>query len=164
MSWQLRIPYRSRDEPLDARTIWQLPKLLDSDEDARVTRELLTLSCRAGAKTVGQVVDVVESLDAADRRLYIDACRKSAGLRTATEIDDRAALDLAQAAGRVRGNSLLQYCAHCDAVPLTETGTLREVKARRWHCAAHAHLAQPGDLEDRPAPWRYTGLRHDRRG
>ena len=60
MSWQLRIPYRDRDEALDAESIWRLPKLLDSDEDVRVTRELLALGCRAGAKTVGQVLDVVE--------------------------------------------------------------------------------------------------------
>ena len=105
MSWQLHIPYRSLDEPLDAGSIWALPKLLDSDEDALVTRELLALVCRAGAKTVGQVVDIVDSLDAADRRLFIDACRKSAGLRTATEIDARRAFELANRASQARGTS-----------------------------------------------------------
>ena len=156
MSWQLRIPYRDRDEPLDAGSIWALPKLLDSDEDARVTRELLALVCVSGARTVGQVIDVVDSLDADDRRLFIDACRKSAGLRTATEIDARRAYELANAANQARGNPMLPYCAHCNAVPLTETGSLAETRAVRWHCPAHEHLAEPGDLEDRPAPWRYT--------
>ena len=111
MNLALHIPYRDRDTPLDAESIWQLPKLLDG-EDALVTRELLAISYRAGARTVGQVIDIVECLDAADRRLYIDACRKRAGLKTATEIDDRAALELAQSAGRVRGAPLLQTCHH----------------------------------------------------
>jgi hypothetical protein len=158
MTWQVHIPFRSRDESLDARTIWELPKLLDSDEDARVTRELFAIVRVSGAKTVGQVVDLVESLDATDRRLYLDACRKSAGFRTATEIDNRAAYERANAAGRVRGNPLLQRCHHpdCDRVPLTSIGSLAETKARRWHWAEHAHLAEPGDLEDRPPPWRYS--------
>jgi hypothetical protein len=158
VSWQLRIPYHDRDEPLNARTIWELPKLLDSDEDARVTRELLAIVRVCGAKTVGQVVDLVESLDAADRRLYLDACRKSAGFRTATEIDGQAAYERANAAGRARGNPMLQRCHYpgCDAVPLTEIGSLAETKVRRWHCPEHVGFAGPTDMLDRPPPWRYT--------
>ena len=83
---------------------------------------------------------------------------ESAGLKTATEIDARRAYELANTANQARGNSLLQYCAHCNTVPLTATGSLAETKARRWHCPEHAHLAQPGDLEDRPAPWLYSAV------
>ena len=51
---------------------------------------------------------------------------------------------------------MLQYCAHCNAVPFTATGSLAETAARPWHYPEHEHLAEPGDLEDRPAPWRYS--------
>ena len=156
-TWQLHPPYPSRGEELNAETIWTLSRQLDG-EDALVTRELLALSYRVGARTLGTVLDIVESLDADDRRLYVDACRKSAGLKTATAIDDERALELAQSAGSIRGTPMLQTCHHpdCDVIPLTESGGWAEVRTRKWHCAAHAHLAQAADLLDMPPPWRLT--------
>jgi hypothetical protein len=36
-------------------------------------------------------------------------------------------------------------------VPLTATGAVAPSAAKRWHCAQHSHLAEPGDLEPRAA-------------
>lgn len=158
MTWKIRIPHRHRDEPLDAKSIWELPRALDDPDERAVAREYLVLIRTCGGQTVGRALDVLESCDAADRRLYLDGCRKLAGLPLTKGVDDRAAYELANAAGRARGNPFLQRChdPSCDQVPLTEAGSLREVKARRWFCPEHAHLAKPGDLEDRPPPWRYS--------
>jgi hypothetical protein len=158
VSWRLRIPHRDRHEALDAKSIWELPRALNDPDERAVAREYLVVIRTCGGRTVGQALDVIESCDTADRRLFLDGCRKLAGLPLTKEVDDKAAYERVNAAGRACGNPFLQRCHHpdCDRVPLTETGSLAETKVRRWHCAEHAHLAQPGDLEDRPPPWRYS--------
>ena len=42
------------------------------------------------------------------------------------EIDARRAYELANAANQARGNPMLPYCAHCNAVPLTERFARRD--------------------------------------
>jgi hypothetical protein len=101
MSWALRIPYRDPNEPLDARTIWELPNTLDDPEEKAVCREWLIGVRLAGGKTVGQARDLLETSDQADR-----SCprRLSQGRRT----QDR------QSAGR---RAALRGCEYGGADP-----------------------------------------------
>ena len=53
-------------------------------EDRDVAFDLLF---NAGVKTIGQLLDHVESLDAAGRKALLDRTRKSAGLPTTAELE-----------------------------------------------------------------------------
>ncbi len=52
----------------------------------------------------------------------------------------------------------LQRChaPDCDAVPTTSTGSWTLVNVTRWHCPAHVHLADPGDMDDLGSGVRYS--------
>jgi hypothetical protein len=91
VSWRLRIPHRDRHEALDAKSIWELPRALNDPDERAVAREYLVVIRTCGGRTVGQALDVIESCDTADRRLFLDGCRKLAGLPLTKEVDDKAA-------------------------------------------------------------------------
>jgi hypothetical protein len=85
--WQLKVPHRDLDEPLDAKSIWELPDALDDPEDRQVCRALLASCHRVGMKTVGHVIWGLEALTTGERRQLLDGLRKHAGFKPASQID-----------------------------------------------------------------------------
>jgi HNH endonuclease len=81
VSWQIRIPFRDRDEPLDADALTDLPAALEG-EDRDVTRELMVQARLEGARTVGDVLDRVEAVGPRGRRQLLDEARTALGLPT----------------------------------------------------------------------------------
>ncbi len=84
MSWELRVPFRSRDDRLDLGEVHDLVHEVISDpEEQRVTWELLfDLATTPGARTYGDVLDRLEQAGPAGRRQLLDKARGAVGLGT----------------------------------------------------------------------------------
>jgi hypothetical protein len=156
VTWELHVPHRSRCDSLVE--VGGFARQLEG-EDGPAARELaMHAATEFGMKTAGELLDYLESSSPAERRELLDRARTRAGLKDTKSVDEIRRAQAASDAARARGNPMLQTChaPGCDAVPLTAIGSWAETRARCWFCPTHAHLAQPGDLEDRPPPWRYT--------
>jgi hypothetical protein len=103
--WQLKVPHRDLDEPLDAKSIWELPDALDDPEDRKVCRELLASCHRVGMKTIGQVIWGLEGLSTLQRRQLLDRLRGSAGFKTASQIDHERHFELVNDAARRKAST-----------------------------------------------------------
>ncbi|MGH2966319.1 MAG: hypothetical protein ACRDMH_13215 [Solirubrobacterales bacterium] len=159
MAASIRIPWRSRDEPLDGQAIEQLPRALPAPDRA-VARELFIEARGAGCRTVGDALDLFNRATTAERRAYADGARGAVGAPTLADEDKR--LESARAsrfpspapAPPVRdaeGKAIQQCPAEgCENVSTTPQGALRPVPDRRWFCPSHKHLAAPGDDEPDP--------------
>ena len=102
----------------------------------------------SGFRSAGELLDHLDSLDPAERRKLLNKARVDVGLEDTDAVDARRRIETEIT--RVHLDPGLQVChaADCNAMPLTETGGWRSVRCRRWFCAAHEHLADPGDLDD----------------
>jgi hypothetical protein len=94
-TFEFKLAIRDPDEPVNYKAISELPAFLDDDTDQAVLRELLCIIQRAayalgGVATVGQVEELIASLDTDERKLWLDACRKSAGLEPAEDAHRKA--------------------------------------------------------------------------
>jgi hypothetical protein len=153
--WQLHVPHRSRSDHLGV-VVPALASELEG-EDRDVARWLaVNAFWDLKFQTAGELLDHLEAITPAERRELLDQARADAGLEPTADVDERRRAEAATVANRMRGNPSLQRCPHCDAYPLTEVGSLAETRVRRWHCPQHVHLAQPGDMDDRPSPWKVT--------
>jgi hypothetical protein len=149
----LNIPYRSRDDSL--ADVGAAAHVLPQDE-RRVVRELVADAVGTpGVSTAGDLLNWFEEATPEQRRATVDRARTAAGLETVTEVErQRKAQGAKHSVGQQRDSAGLafQSCAvdKCSATPINPTtGGPVAVAARRWHCAEHEHLAEPGDLE----PW-----------
>jgi hypothetical protein len=133
---KLRIPHGRLDQPLDARSIWQLPNTLDGEERL-IARQIFIECHRTGSRRVGDVIDLLELLHPVERKTLVGAIRRKLGLAPEPP-----------PARSGSGWSPWQLCPICGCQPLDEmTGSARPVSVRRWHCAAHAGQAAPEDME-----------------
>jgi hypothetical protein len=155
VTWTLHVPHRSRSDHLGV-VVPALASELEG-EDRDVARWLaVNAFWDDGFQKAGELLDNLEAITPAERRELLDQARADAGLEPTPDIDERRRAEAATVANRMRGNPALQRCPHCDAYPLTETGSLVETRVRRWHCPQHVHLAQPGEMDDRPSPSKVT--------
>ena len=99
MNWEIKIPYRSRAEPLAdvAHHCRHLPP-----EDAEVARRITLAAMCAGTKTAGEVLDNLGALDAAQRRTFIDIARTRAGFKSIGDVEAGERSEVASRSGRVR--------------------------------------------------------------
>ena len=106
-------------------------------------RELLAEAHRVEMRSVGEVLMGLEGVEPAMRRRLLNGLRKRLGFKTSGQ----KSLEEAQACAR-SGWSPWQLCPICGCQPVDEmTGAPQPVAVRRWHCAAHAGQAAPGDME-----------------
>ncbi|MGH2964306.1 MAG: hypothetical protein ACRDMH_02850 [Solirubrobacterales bacterium] len=168
MAPPIRIPWRSRDEPLDGQAIEELPRALP-DSERPVARQLLVEARGAGAETVGDALDLFGRATAAERRAYAEAARLATGAPTLDEearqrasiVASRFPMEAPAPPQRDAEGKAIQQChaEGCENVSTSREGALRPVADRRWFCPAHEHLAAPGD--DEPIP---EGIPIDRFG
>jgi hypothetical protein len=152
VTWALRIPYRHLDESL-IDTASRCREL--GQDDARVMRRIVISADTDGvAKSAGQLLDHLEALAPGERRALLDQARVAVGLPD-TETTARRPV---QGVRRVSVNEGLQasHADGCSAIPLTESRGWRPVNVRRWFCAGHEHLADPGDMDDLGSGIRYS--------
>lgn len=86
--FEFKLPIRDPAELVNHKAISELPAFLEDETDGDVLRELLCIIQRAaypGAATIGQLGEILDSLDTDERRLWLNACRKSAGLEFVEE-------------------------------------------------------------------------------
>jgi hypothetical protein len=152
VTWTIRIPGRPSD-PLNEKTIFDLPRALDDPEDREIARELFFHCYTSGVKTVGGVVRGLEQLTHYERRRLLDVLRKKAGLADTATVEQQREYKAANARGAVVAgqNSGWQLChaPDCNTVPMSELGVPIVATVRRWFCPAHRDQAQPGDMEPR---------------
>ncbi|MGH2963813.1 MAG: hypothetical protein ACRDMH_00310 [Solirubrobacterales bacterium] len=156
MAPPIRIPWRSRDEPLDGQAIEELPRALP-DSERPVARQLLVEARGAGAETVGDALDLFGRATAAERRAYAEAARLATGAPTLDEEDKRLASIRASRfpspppapLRRDANGEAIQTCHAdgCEVVSTTKEGALQPVAAKRWWCAIHVGEAAAGDME-----------------
>jgi hypothetical protein len=88
MSFEFKLAVRDPDEIVNYKAISELPAFLDDETDRAVLRELLCIIQRAAYPhdaTIGMVEEMLASLDPDERKLWLNACRKQAGLEPAED-------------------------------------------------------------------------------
>jgi hypothetical protein len=152
VSWEIRIPYRSREDSL--AEVGFAARQLDAEERA-IVRALVLQAALGGCRTAGDLLDRVGHATVAERRLIYDDAREAAGLERSQDIDDRERFEEARAEALRRGvepiqgliGGELKGCAAegCKALPIDQNGHVVLAACRRWWCPEHGHLAEPGD-------------------
>jgi hypothetical protein len=149
--WFIAVPHRARDESLVAAA-GHARHLPEPDRDT--ARELVLAAHQRGLRSVGELLESLETLDPVARRALLEEARAAAGQPPTAEVDARAQV---QAASRMRaGAGELVACAieGCQNFPIrAETGAIYIPNVKAWHCPAHEHLAAPGVME--PHRWRH---------
>ena len=165
MSWEIAVPYRSRDDAFDLLAIDENCRDAIPDERERaVTRELLKeLYLRSSFQTYADVIRALDRADASQRRRLLDHARKNVGLESTGEIDRARAHAKAvrddpppaprKGPTRDEAGKAVQTCAAPDCNVISDgTGRIVAVRARRWWCGQHAGEAAEGDFDDWQAP------------
>ena len=129
--WQIKIPYRSRDDSLI--DLASNARALESDEDRAVVRQLalaahLAASQLKAPSNVGFLLDTLDETPPGYMRKLLDACRVKAGLPTTAAVEAQTA----PPPPIVRAYSPPQVCAEpdCDTQP-THPDHLGSDAARR---------------------------------
>ena len=145
MNWALHVPHRDRDEPLTA--VAAHARHLDGDDRA-VARRIAIAAQLDGMRSAGELIDHLAELSPGERRGILDRARAEVGLPSTAEVE--AAQPKPLEVRRVNGASGFPECAaaECTAAPM-RNGVFYTPNVKRWHCPAHEHLAEPGDLEPR---------------
>lgn len=151
MDWSISIPHRRRDESVV--DVMSHCRHLPRPDDARVVRQIVFgLRLDRGLTSAGAVLDHIEALTPAERRVLIDQARSALGLQSIEMID---------AGERIRQTSrpsALTMCRApgCTNVPIAEGGVLSTPRVKRWFCPAHIDQAEPGDMQPRGFGVRYS--------
>ena len=116
VTWEIRVPYQSRDQTIIEAIEAHVDQALEG-EDREVAFQLLFI---ARFKTMGELIDHVESLDTEGQRRVLDGARKAAGLEASEDIDSRERFERYNRAlpkGRDAEGRTFQICAepNCNA-------------------------------------------------
>jgi hypothetical protein len=163
--WALQVPCRDKAEPINMLTVREVTRELGDPDERRVAACLLeVLSDQPQVTSFGDALSLLGRASVGTRRQLLDQARDKAELPSTGEVDD--AKELAQLrhddphpprpAGPLRDAQgfARMGCTepNCNAVPVDETGRPRAVRAVRWWCPEHRHLAADGDMEDWTGP------------
>jgi hypothetical protein len=158
VSHEIRIAYRDRSDPLSA--VVDAARALPEGDDRAVARQIVLRGMTSGMATAGDLLDELDAMSPVERRVLLDQARVGAGLPSTAEVS-------AAAARRVRAPLIpdspprdeigraLQVCAAvgCGRYPLSPlSGATIPVRACKWWCPEHEHLAGDGDLDPWTAP------------
>lgn len=146
MSWEIKIPFQSRDQTISEALAAGVDQAIERGEDRDVTTQILLNS----SGTMGELIDHLGSLDAEGQRRVLDGARKAAGLEASEDIDSRERFQRHNRAlppGRDADGRQFVGCAepNCMARPLDEMGAPVPVTDRVWWCDRHKDQAGPDD-------------------
>jgi hypothetical protein len=153
---ELKLPYRDRGQDLlsaidDAREL--------DGEDREIACRLMTDAVlHEGKQTVGELLGDLERATREERRELVDRARSQAGLPSLASVEFEAEQRRREAAAgpqRDTEGKTHQGCHAdgCSVLPISRTtGAPVAVRARRWYCPQHEHLAAPGDMDDWTSP------------
>ena len=145
--WTISIPFRTRDESLV--DVAAHARHLGQDEDRATTRQLVISAQLDGvATTAGGLLDYLAQLEPHQRRGILDRARAEVGLPSVEEVESQRPKPLRVRTTGAGGSFPTCAAKGCNAVPM-RFGAFYNPVVRRWHCPAHEHLAEPGDLEPR---------------
>jgi hypothetical protein len=151
--WEIRLPIRSRDEPL--ADVAHSARGIEDAQDRAVARTIaIDAAVHGGMRTAGELIDHLEAAGPAGRRPILDDAREAAGLERSEDIDSRERFEAIQRQVRRRAaNRPIPTCAVCGVHPTGAGGMPGEAPTvRKWHCPHHEHLAEPGDMDPPPLP------------
>lgn len=159
-AWEIRVPFRTRDETLidTASACRHLP---EGERD--VTRQVVfTAMERGGASmTAGDLLDHLHELEPAQRRQLLDHARQECGLESISDAEARKRAEIASQTGALVAaqydpklcNGKTPDGLQCNALGMTDYGIPAPSNVRKWFCAEHRGQARPGDMDPLPAPW-----------
>jgi hypothetical protein len=170
--WSFAIPCRSKRERLDLLSIRETTAVIPDRSEREVITNLLEHLSNNGSRTFGDVLALLDSASPDRRRQLLDRARIEVGLEPTSYIDEQRDLaaarrgdqplppSVATARRRDLGGKAWQSChaPGCEAVPVDSQGFQVPVRARRWFCPEHRHLAADGDLDDWEGPPLHFGL------
>lgn len=151
--WQSTIPWRDRSDPLYEAAI-AAGELSDPNEQRVAQNIAVELETEHRLHSVGDALDALAAASFDQKRGLLDRARESAGLPSATAIEDARRAEAVQADaragwnGRDRQGRAFMGCAHpgCMTLPIDpDTGKPMAIKARRWWCPVHRGEAGPQD-------------------
>lgn len=151
--WEIRLPFRQSSDPLVEVDHSEF-QAIDDPQERRITRRLVNELMFTGIRTVQDALDHLEDVGDDGRRALLDRAREQEGLMPTREQVEHDRFVATNRALQGRPRPPLPECAICHCRPTDPTGmpVANPPRVRRWHCAAHEHLAQPGDLEPSPLP------------
>jgi hypothetical protein len=154
VSWEIRIPFRSRDDSL--ADVAGAARHLGDKEEAAVVRQLVLDAALASHRTAGDLIDNLDRLSPAERRRVLDKAREGSGLESTEMVDGRRAVAAASATlpsheplrdhhGRTQAICAAKGCRNFEPDPIS--GAIALLPVRRWWCSAHRDQASPADSE-----------------
>lgn len=160
--WRIKIPVQDRDQPLiEVLTLGLDSEIEDREDRVVLARLVLDVGTEKGFQTVGDLLDYVEDAGPDERRAILDRAREGAGLTSATDVEERRKVEVANESARLSAgeprDSHGRAPVFCHAEGCTNflpdphmPGAFALTDARRWCCPEHH---SQGDF--RP----YTGAR-----
>jgi hypothetical protein len=163
-SWQIHIPNTGPSAPLDVDAIEVAGRGLEGENRLVAQRILFDAATNPEMRTIDDLLTHLERIGQVGRRQLLNEVRHDLGLPTAETVDARRDNEarsraLAHLPRREMDGSTFTNCAAdgCLEVPLSpQTGTPIPTRAKKWHCPAHEHLAEPGDMDDWSLRIRYS--------
>jgi hypothetical protein len=159
--FELRLPYRSRDDRFNLGEVGDLTREAISDPQERqvVRGVMFEIATEPGIETYGDALDRLEAAGVEGRRELVDAARRREGLPSLAQEEGHRAFEAANSQlmpGRDSEGRILQRCAatNCGVFPIGPEGFPVPTSDRRWWCDSHKHLAAEGD--DHPPSPRYV--------
>lgn len=146
MSWEIRLPYRSEDDPVLSIDRSELDTL--GPGDAEIAGHIVSaLAFTDGVETVADALGHLEQLGGDGRRRLLDRARVANGWPPTAAVDEAERQRAAPAVPVRRvgeqtdgAGRLLQTCGEegCPAYPTDESGALVGSDLVRWYCPDHA--------------------------
>jgi hypothetical protein len=146
MSWEIKVPFQDRSQTITEALEANVDQALEGEDRDIAFQLFLTTDF----KTLGELIDHVESLDADGRRQLLNKKRAELGLESVEDVDAHRRFETANRnlrPGRDAEGRIFQGChaANCHAVPLDEQGRPVPVPDRRWWCDRLKDQAGPDD-------------------
>jgi hypothetical protein len=148
MSWEIRIPYQDRSQTIRDAIEAHVDQSLEGEDRAIAFQLFLTTEF----KTLGELIDHVESLDGDGRRRLLNEKRAESGLDSIEDVEGHARFEAANRALRMgpsrdeQGRRFVG-CAEpsCNVWPQGPQGEPIAVLDRVWWCDRHKDQAGPDD-------------------